>query len=181
MRNTTYQQALETSQAIKLIELGARLQLLESEFNISRESLISLYKEINGESPPKGMLPFSDGWFITWQPSIHSSLFMSYYRFFSTNVRGITPLELLTRAYEMYLQEVSRHKNYDEKNRIFSITRAWTMLKMLHSSHPLLRMVVCQRCKGEFVTRTDESLMFYKNYLCGFCHKPARAGKTNGH
>ena len=60
--------------------MGARLQVLESETTLSRERLLRLYKEINGESPPKGMLPFSTDWFLTWQPNIHSSLFLGSYR-----------------------------------------------------------------------------------------------------
>lgn len=176
MRNTLYQQALETSSAIKLIELGARLQLLEIEFNISREMLLNLYKEINGDSPPKGMLPFSADWFLTWQPNIHSSLFMAYYQFFKRNAE-ITSLELLIKSYEMYLEEVSRHRNHDKKKPMLSITRAWTMLRMMNNGHPMLKMTECVNCGGLFVVRTDESLGYYKNFKCGFCHMPARAGK----
>ena len=51
--------------AIKLINFGARLQLLESETTLSRERLIKLYKELRHESPPKGMLPFSTDWFLS--------------------------------------------------------------------------------------------------------------------
>ncbi|MET5116145.1 FlhC family transcriptional regulator, partial [Burkholderia pseudomallei] len=56
----------EFTLAIELIELGARLQLLEDETNLSRDRLIKLYKELKGVSPPKGMLPFSTEWFKTW-------------------------------------------------------------------------------------------------------------------
>jgi len=65
-------EAREIGLAIELIKLGARLQLLELETSLSRERLLKLYKELKGMSPPKGMLPFSTDWFITWQPNIHS-------------------------------------------------------------------------------------------------------------
>lgn len=42
----------EITLAIELIELGARLQLLEAETNLSRDRLIKLYKELKGVSPP---------------------------------------------------------------------------------------------------------------------------------
>ena len=61
--------------AIELIELGARLQVLETETELSRTRLIKLYKEVRGMSPPKGMLPFSADWFVTWLPNVHSSFF----------------------------------------------------------------------------------------------------------
>ena len=66
--------------AIDLIELGARLQVLETETDLSRARLIRLFKEVRGMSPPKGMLPFSTDWFITWLPNIHSSLFYAFYQ-----------------------------------------------------------------------------------------------------
>ena len=59
------QEVKEIALAIELIELGARLQLLEAETSLSRDRLIRLYKEVKGESPPKGMLPFSTDWFVT--------------------------------------------------------------------------------------------------------------------
>ena len=56
----------QVQMAIELIELGARLQVLETETDLSRSRLVKLYKEVRGMSPPKGMLPFSTDWFITW-------------------------------------------------------------------------------------------------------------------
>jgi len=52
-------EAHQIATAIELIELGARLQVLEVETSLSRERLLRLYKEVKGVSPPKGMLPFS--------------------------------------------------------------------------------------------------------------------------
>ena len=43
--------------------------------------LARLYREVRGSSPPKGMLPFSVDWFMTWLPNIHASLFHSIYRY----------------------------------------------------------------------------------------------------
>ena len=78
-KKTVVAEAREIQVAIEMINLGARLQLLESETNLSRERLIKLYKELRGVSPPKGMLPFSTDWFLTWQPNIHSSVFADIY------------------------------------------------------------------------------------------------------
>ncbi|HIC8333042.1 TPA: FlhC family transcriptional regulator [Escherichia coli] len=62
------QEARDIQLAMELITLGARLQMLESETQLSRGRLIKLYKELRGSPPPKGMLPFSNccgGNFIT--------------------------------------------------------------------------------------------------------------------
>ena len=62
---------------VTLINLGARLQVLESETDLSYERLLRLYKEVSGKSPSKGQLPFSTDWFMTWQPNIHATLLAS--------------------------------------------------------------------------------------------------------
>ena len=81
LKKSVVSEARDIQLAIELIRLGARLQLLEAEISLSRERLLKLYKELRGVSPPKGMLPFSADWFITWRPNIHSSLFVNIYRY----------------------------------------------------------------------------------------------------
>ena len=58
----------QVERAVALIQLGARLQVLESETDLSYERLLRLYKEEAGRSPSKGQLPFSTEWFLTWLP-----------------------------------------------------------------------------------------------------------------
>ena len=75
--------AKQIDTAVELIKLGARLQVLESETDLSYERLLRLYKEVAGKSPSKGQLPFSTDWFLTWQPNIHASLFLNIYEYLS--------------------------------------------------------------------------------------------------
>ena len=75
------QEADDILLASSMISLGARLQVLEAETSLSHDRLARLYREIRGCSPPKGMLPFSVDWFMTWLPNIHSSLFYNVYSF----------------------------------------------------------------------------------------------------
>ena len=164
----------ETALAIQLIKLGIRQQPLEVELrSLSRGKLLELYREVRGESPPKGMLPYTDEWFFTWQPSIHSSLFMKYYSFLEVNTR-LTPIELLIKSYEMYIEEVSRHRNYDKDKPVLSITRAWMMLRKIKAVHPSLQTTPCRSCNGSFVTSIGTH-----HHVCGLCKPPARAGKRN--
>jgi len=169
MRNkSVILEARDIRLAVELIELGARLQLLEAETKLSRERLLKLYKEVKGESPPKGMLPFSTDWFMTWQPNIHASLFMAYFRFFEkhTQLRG---LELIIKSYRMYLDQVKR----GGMEAVLSLTRAWTMVRFFEAN--MLQMATCKECGGAFVTHAFDPT---KGYVCGLCHMPARAGKT---
>src|SRR5512135_3404187 len=106
MRNkSVVNEAREIQIAVELINLGARLQVLQEETTLSRERLLKLYKEIKGESPSKGMLPYSADWFLSWQPNVHSSLFVDIYHYLiaHTELRGV---HALIKAYRLYLEHV---------------------------------------------------------------------------
>ena len=161
-------EAKQIKLAIDLVNLGARLQLLEAETSLSRERLLRLYKEVKGESPPKGMLPFSTDWFISWQPNIHSSLFIVIHRYLTehTTVRGI---EAILMAFRLYME----HCQVSEIEPVLSLTRAWSLTRFIDAK--MLQTVPCTRCSGQFVVHTHE---LYHDYVCGLCNMPSRAGKT---
>lgn len=154
--------------AVDLIRLGARLQMLEAETNLSRERLLKLYKEVKGVSPPKGMLPFSTDWFLTWQPNAHASLFMSFYTFLQCNTQA-RGLDAIIKGYRLYLEHIELHG----MECVLSLTRAWTLVRFFDAG--MLRRVQCQECGGHFVAHSYD---LHKDFVCGLCHMPARAGKT---
>jgi flagellar transcriptional activator FlhC len=161
-------EAREIQRASELIRLGARLQLLESETKLSRERLLRLYKEIIGKSPPKGMLPFSTDWFMTWQPNIHASLFMNIHRYLD-KTSAMDEVEALIRAYRLYREQVAR-LGMEE---VLSITRAWRLVRFFDAD--MLALVPCRKCGGHFVVHTYD---LTDQYVCCLCHMPSRAGKT---
>lgn len=160
----------EIQLAIELIRLGARLQLLESETSLSRERLLKLYKELKGMSPPKGMLPFSTDWFITWQPNIHSSLFINIHKYLLAHA-SISGIEAVMKAYKLYLEQLGHGEDGDEP--VLSLTRAWTLVRFFESK--MLTVKPCRSCCGHFVVHR---LDLHQDYVCGLCHMPSRAGKT---
>lgn len=169
MRNkSVVTEAYQIHIAAELIELGARLQLLQEETALSRERLLKLYKEIKGVSPSKGMLPYSTDWFMSWSPNIHSSLFMGIYRFLVKNA-GLSDAEALIKSYRLYLEQIG--VSGDEP--VLSITRAWFLVRFCNAK--MLQLADCTECGGQFVVHTNE---LYDNYVCGICHPPSRAGKT---
>lgn len=154
--------------AIELIELGARLQVLESETDISRARLVKLYKEVRGASPPKGMLPFSTEWFMTWRPNIHSSLFYNFYR--QLHQQGCERIEGFIAAYRLYLQQVS----IEAGEVVLDMTRAWTLMRFFESD--MLDLAPCTQCCGNFVVHAYSPV---QDFVCGICKPPSRAGKTS--
>ena len=99
MRNKSIlTEARQIERAVTLINLGARLQVLESETDLSYERLLRLYKEVSGKSPSKGQLPFSTDWFMTWQPNIHASLFLNVHEYLN-KVSELDEIDAVIKAY----------------------------------------------------------------------------------
>lgn len=165
-------EAHEIQLAVDLVNLGARLQLLESETSLSRERLLKIYKELKGVSPPKGMLPFSTDWFVTWQPNIHSSLFMNIHKYLQEHA-GIKGIDAVVKAYRLYLEQVAVPQNEEP---VLSLTRAWTLVRFFEGK--MLTFAKCNKCGGQFVAHTHD---LHDHYACGLCHVPSRAGKTKKH
>lgn len=155
--------------AVELIELGARLQVLETETDLSRARLVRLFKEVRGMSPPKGMLPFSTDWFITWMPNIHSSLFYNTFQRLHQEL-GCTRMEAFVKAYRLYLEQVET----DDSEAVLGLTRAWTMIRFFEND--LLQLSRCTRCSGRFVAHAHSP---DHDYVCGICRPPSRAGRPN--
>ena len=160
-------EATQIRLATELIELDARLQVLESETTLSRERLLKLYKEVKRKSPPKGMLPFSTDWFMTWQPNIHSSLFMNIYQSLIKTM-ALEDITALMNAYKLYAEQI---KTLNLPT-VLSLTRAWRLVKFFDAG--MLTTTACTCCGGNYVVHTYE---LTHNYVCGLCHMPSRAGK----
>ncbi|WP_323004368.1 flagellar transcriptional regulator FlhC [Denitromonas sp.] len=168
MRNkSVLAEAEDIQRAVEMIRLGARMQMLESETQLSRERLLKLYKEVRGVSPPKGMLPFSTDWFITWQPNVHSSLFMSFYRFMKDTAQ-LPDLDAILKAFRLYLD----HIEAEDMEEVLSLTRAWTLVRFFDAD--LLQQATCTCCGGNYVAHAYDPT---HEYVCGLCNMPSRAGK----
>jgi flagellar transcriptional activator FlhC len=169
MRNkSVVSDARQVQLAAELVRLGARLQVLESETSLSRERLLKLYKEVRGESPPKGMLPFSTDWFMSWMPNIHSSLCLDIYRYLveHTPARGI---DAVMTAYRLYLE----HLHVNQLEPTLSFTRAWSLVRFFEAR--MIDTAQCRLCAGRYVVHAMD---LHDHYVCGLCHLPSRAGKS---
>ncbi len=160
----------QIERAVALIQLGARLQVLESETDLSYERLLRLYKEVAGRSPSKGQLPFSTDWFLTWQPNIHASLFLNTYEYL-TKATALEDIDAIMKAFKLYTEQIAACG----VEPLLSITRAWRLIKFVDNH--MLSMTKCSRCGGHFVTDPYENA---RHFECGLCVPPARAGKSAG-
>ncbi|HBO23956.1 flagellar transcriptional regulator FlhC [Providencia sp.] len=154
--------------AMELISLGARLQMLESETQISRGRLVRLYKELRGCPPPKGMLPFSTDWFMTWEQNIHSSMFYNAYQFLlkSGYCQGV---DAILKAYRLYLEQCAPAPGEEP---LLALTRAWTLVRFVESG--MLQRSDCRCCSGSFITYAH---IPENSFTCSLCQPPSRAIK----
>ena len=157
----------QVERAVALIQLGARLQVLESETDLSYERLLRLYKEVAGKSPSKGQLPFSTDWFLTWQPNIHASLFLNTYEYL-TKASDLDDIDAVMKAYRLYTEQIASCGIEP----LLSITRAWRLVKFVDNN--MLGTTTCCKCGGRFVSEAYENA---RHFECGLCTPPARAGK----
>jgi flagellar transcriptional activator FlhC len=157
----------DIERAVALIQLGARLQVLESETSLSYDRLLRLYKEVAGKSPPKGQLPFSTDWFLTWQPNVHASLFMNIHEYLGkTSV--IDEIDTVIKAYRLYSEQMQA----SGIEPLLSVTRAWRLVKFVDTG--MLTLTTCSCCGGRFVSEPHGNP---RHFVCGLCQPPARAGK----
>jgi len=82
-----------------------------------------------------------------------------------TDLRGV---HALIKSYRLYLE----HVQVNELEPILTLTRAWTLVRFLGR---LLETVPCTRCGGNFITHRQD---LNRNYVCGLCRPPSRAGKS---
>lgn len=170
-RKSLVQENEQVSRAIELIKLGARMAVLEEETSLPHERLVRLYREVTGQSPSKGQLPYSTDWFLSWQPNVHASLFQNIYRNLDKSA-ALEPIDLLITAWKLYREEMA-HMHAEP---LLSITRAWRLARFVDSG--MLCLTRCTHCGGHFITHTHEYGPGFKPFVCGLCEPPARAGKS---
>jgi flagellar transcriptional activator FlhC len=76
--------------------------------------------------------------------------------------------EALVSAYRLYLEQVVAL----ELECKLSLTRAWILVRYVDSG--MLGTTPCTCCGGHFVTHTAD---LNRNFVCGLCNVPSRAGK----
>ncbi|HEY3985291.1 flagellar transcriptional regulator FlhC [Cedecea sp.] len=160
----------EVNIAMELIKLGARMQVLESETSLSRRRLLRLYKELRGCPPPKGMLPFSEDWFMSWEQNIHSSMFYNTFLYLK-KTQPMRTIETMMKAYRLYMEQCYPRSN---EKPVLGLTRAWTLLRFIDCG--IVSQKTCNVCKGGFVITTE----YIKNpFTCSLCSPPSRAFKKS--
>lgn len=166
---------IEESQiAVELINLDARIQVLETETSLSRRWLLKLYKEMKGYSPSKGMLPFSPEWYMSWEQNIHSSIFYNIFCYLKKKlVAENRNVEIMIKSYKLYLEHVLSPRGDEKQTATLTLTRAWTLLRFIDCG--MIKFTRCGSCGGNFVI--VPSFLARPFFICCLCSPPSRATK----
>jgi len=161
---TDHREARQVRQAIELIELGARLPLLEAELGLGRERLIALYEEVKGVPPAESTAVLPPGWFLPWQPNMHASLFIAIWRYLHQYL-GVAGADALVQGYRLY----TGHMQAAALTPVLTMMRAWTLIRYLGAS---LRTAPCAVCGTDFVVPRHDT---GRDAACGLCRPPFNA------
>src|SRR5690625_2172177 len=171
-RKSVTSEAEDILLATDMVKLGARLQVLQSETSLSYDRLARLYLEIRKASPPKGMLPYSVDWFMTWLPNLHASLFYSHYCFLDqhTPSRGV---RALIDAYPLYhALALAVRADRDGTEPVLCFLRAWMLLRFFDDG--MLQPAACRQCRDKLLAHAYEPAI---DFVCAICRPPPLAGK----
>lgn len=116
---------------------------------------------------PKGMLPFSTDWFMTWEQNVHASMFCNAWQFLLKT--GLcNGVDAVIKAYRLYLEQCPQA----EEGPLLALTRAWTLVRFVESG--LLQLSSCNCCGGNFITHAHQPV---GSFACSLCQPPSRAVK----
>lgn len=127
-----------------LIEKGARPSIVRAVCQISKASALQLHKEIHGQGPNAGLLPYDQDWIIKSPGNcLHASIYFNIYQKLSKNTSS-TKGELYLAAYLLYEQTLL------DQPIILNINRAWHINQEL--SRAYICGVSCSRCHSTYVS-----------------------------
>ena len=126
-----------------LIEKGARPSIVRAVCKISKASALQLHKEIHGQGPNAGLLPYDQDWIVKSPGNcLHASIYFNIYQKLSKNTSA-SKGELYLAAYLLYEQTLQ------DQPKILTINRAWHINQELSRSY--IGGVRCSRCHSTYI------------------------------
>lgn len=139
--------AVQTHEAVRLIQTGARTPLVCQLTNLPKKYVKRLYLLLQGHSSPRGMAPFTDAWFRESEHRmLHASAVWRIYNL--VEPWGRSKARTLLDVYDLYLYYISKP--------LLDITRIVAVLKLVKTS--VWESQQCNHCKELYLTPTDEHL-----------------------
>ncbi|MDO9141813.1 MAG: FlhC family transcriptional regulator [Methylococcales bacterium] len=138
-----------------ILEKGGRTSVVRAVCQVSKDTAIQLYKEIYGQAPTSGMLPYDSDWIIkTPENCLHGSIYCNVLQTISKNNDNcserekivekensilLTKGEIFLSSYMLYEQIINKARNKE-----LTINRAWHISQQIAMSYISGRN--CTRC-----------------------------------
>jgi flagellar transcriptional activator FlhC len=168
--NKSSSEERELVRAATWVQLGATLQMLESETKLPRERLLRLYQAICRKPPPAGVSPIPADWFMQWQPNTHAAVFLNVYEYLAT-AGDLDEQDALVLSYQLYREQL---KVLDLPE-VLSLAHVWRLVKYVDAGQLMLKP--CHRCEASFVVHT---LDLHELFVCDPCQAPAQVRNGAG-
>jgi hypothetical protein len=126
-----------------LIEEGGRPSIVAAVCQITKIHARQLHKEVHGEGPSAGLLPYDEDW-VSKSPDncLHSSVYYNIYDLLCKNSEGVFKAEIYLSAYRLYT-------GYFKGDAKMNINRAWHIIQQLSMSY--IAPVKCEHCMSTFI------------------------------
>jgi hypothetical protein len=151
-------------EAVHLIRLGARANLVCQLTGLGKKTVNALYPRLTGSPSPPGQVPFTDTWYVKGNlRMLHANVVWQLFQHF----RGVvdTGAGLVIHVYQTYLQITEAP--------ILSLTRAYFVPRLISISAWCEQS--CSHCGLRYVGPIDEGLPIcpacaeYFRYRCQSC------------
>jgi DNA-directed RNA polymerase subunit RPC12/RpoP len=157
-------------EAMRLIELGARANLVSQLTGLPGSSVRRLYRQITGRVSPSGQMAYNDTWYTQNNlRMLHTSLIWRYQRQFQA--RMSSPARVLIATFETYRCLVQQP--------LLDIGRVAFVPHLLATGE--WRAYACQHCACAYIAPLTEiehvcpGCRLYHRYRCGQCAAPLNA------
>ncbi len=141
-----------------IIEKGGRPSIVRAICQISKASALQLHKEIHGQGPNAGLLPYDPDWIAkSPQNCLHASIYFNVLQKISANTKACKG-EIYLMSYTLYEQIVA------DKPKILNINRAWHLGQQISMSH--ICGTTCYRCNSTYVAIKDFPIPYKACPIC---------------
>ena len=138
-------EAKQIERAVTLIHLGARLQVLESETDLSLRAPAAPVQGSARQVAEQGPAAVLDRLVHDLAAEHPRSLFLNIHEYLN-KVAELDEIDTVIKAYQLYLEQTQAQG----LEPLLSVTRAWRLVKFVDNG--MLTMTKCSKCGGHFVT-----------------------------
>jgi hypothetical protein len=159
-----YQRARKALEAIRLIELGARANLVRQLTGLEKKTVNRLYTQLLGRPSPPGQTPFTDAWYLKDdRRMLQASVVWRLFKHLAKSGRAAA--RTVIDVYQSYLTLV--------QTPLLNLTRSFFVSRLV--AMKVWHERVCAGCESDYLapvvslSRTCPGCRLYQRFRCSGC------------